>query len=209
MPVVIIGGGAWGARPGEGWTSAAWTIASSSRRLDRVRNPEKYVVGDAAELDILKHAGIMETSTVIVTTHDDDTNIYLDALLPRLRPDIQIISRATRERNVATLQRAGADFIMSYASMGSRAILNLVDKSSVLMVAEGLDVFRVKLPASLVGRSLADAHIRRQTGCTVIAIRKNGETDFDFSPETPLTPDTEMILIGTVAAEKQFMKMFK
>jgi hypothetical protein len=102
-----------------------------------LQNPEKYVVGNAAELEVLKRAGIMETPSVIVTTHDDDTNIYLTIYCRRLRPDVQIISRATRERNIATLQRAGADFIMSYASMGSNAMLNLW---IMLMVAEGLDV---------------------------------------------------------------------
>jgi voltage-gated potassium channel len=119
----------------------------------------------------------METPSVIVTTHDDDTNIYLTIYCRRLRPDIQIISRATRERNIATLQRAGADFVMSYASMGSNAIMNLLDKSSVLMVAEGLDVFRVKIPDELVGRTLAEARVREETDCTVVALeerRRNG-----------------------------------
>ena len=59
--------------------------------------------------------------------------------------------KAALPRNVATLQRAGADFVMSYASLGSNVIMNLIDKSSVLMVAEGLDVFRVRIPDELVG----------------------------------------------------------
>ena len=44
-----------------------------------------------------------------VTTNDDATNIYLTIYCRRLRPNMQIISRSTMERNVTTLHRAGAD----------------------------------------------------------------------------------------------------
>ena len=54
-------------------------------------------------------------------TGNDDTNIYLTIYCRKLHPDIQIISRANRERNVSTLHRAGADFVASYASMGDHA----------------------------------------------------------------------------------------
>lgn len=209
FPVVIIGGGRVGRATGRQLEARGLDYRIVEVLEERIKDPEKYVIGNAAELEILKQAGIMEASSVIVTTHDDDTNIYLTLYCRRLRPDIQIISRATRERNVATLQRAGADFIMSYASMGSNANLNLLDKSSLLMVAEGLDVFRVKTPTSLVNRTPTQAKIREKTGCTIIATKNDGEINYNFSPHVPLTPDTELILIGNFAAEKQFMKIFK
>ena len=57
---------------------------------------------------------------------------------------------------------------------------NLLDKSSVLMVAEGLDVFRIKIPEQLVGRTLAEARVRETTDCTVVALKNGGEMNFDF-----------------------------
>src|SRR5690606_35979816 len=105
---------------------------------------DNYVIGDAGDLEVLEKAGIKEAPAVIITTHDDDISIYLTIFCRRLRSDIQIISRATHERNVSTLHRAGADFVMSYASMGSNIIFNLLKRSDVLMLAEGLNVFRMK-----------------------------------------------------------------
>jgi voltage-gated potassium channel len=96
---------------------------------------------------------------------------------------------------------------MSYASMGSSAILNLLDKSSVLMVAEGLDVFRAYVPPLLAGRSLAEARVREETGCTVIAIKDDKEMEFKFDPHMPLDPSQE--LIGSITAEKEFFKKYK
>ncbi len=208
-PAIIIGGGSVGRAAARGLEERGLDYRIVEQRPERNRNSEKYIIGDAAELEVLKQAGIMETSSVIVTTHDDDTNIYLTIYCRRLRPDIQIISRATKERNVATLQRAGADFVMSYASLGSNAIMNLIDKSNVLMVAEGLDVFRIHIPEELVGRTLAEARVREETDCTVVAIRNGGAMDFDLSPHVPLPADVELIVIGTAAAEKQFHRVYK
>ena len=207
-PAIIIGGGRVGRAAARGLEARGLDYRVVEQRLERNRDPEKYVIGDAAEFEVLKQAGIMETSSVIVTTHDDDTNIYLTIYCRRLRPDIQIISRATHERNIATLQRAGADFVMSYASLGSNAIMNLLDKSSVLMVAEGLDVFRVKIPDELVGRTLAEARVREETDCTVVALKNGGEMDFDLSPHKPLPAGVDLIVIGTAVAEEQFKKVY-
>lgn len=208
-PAIIIGGGRVGRAAARGLEERGLDYRIVEQRPERNRNSDKYIIGDAAELEVLKQAGIMETSSVIVTTHDDDTNIYLTIYCRRLRPDIQIISRATKERNVATLQRAGADFVMSYASLGSNAIMNLIDKSNVLMVAEGLDVFRIHIPEELIGRTLAEARVREETDCTVVAIRNGGAMDFDLSPHVPLPADVELIVIGTAAAEKQFHRVYK
>lgn len=208
-PVIIIGGGRVGRAAGRGVGERGLDYRIIEQQEERNRNPEKYIIGNAAELDVLLKAGIKEAPSVIVTTHDDDTNIYLTIYCRRLRPDIQIISRATRERNVATLQRAGADFVMSYASLGSSAILNLLDKSSVLMVAEGLDVFRTYVPPLLAGRSLAEARVREETGCTVIAIKDDKEMEFKFDPHMPLDPSQELIMIGSITAEKEFFKKYK
>ena len=115
-------------------------------------------------------AGIKEAPSVIITTHDDPTNIYLTIYCRRLRPDIQIISRANLERNISKLHTAGADLVMSYASMAANTILNLLKPGELLMLAEGLNIFRVVVPPSYVGKSLAESRIRTQTGCNVIAV---------------------------------------
>ena len=159
-PVVIIGGGRVGRAAGRALAARGMDYRIVELLSERVRDPAKYVLGDAADLEVLVAAGIRKTPAVLVTTHDDDTNIYLTIYCRRLRPDAQIISRARLERNVATLHRAGADFVLSYASMSASTIMNLLNCDSILMVTEGLDVFEVEVPESLVGKSIAEAKIR-------------------------------------------------
>lgn len=168
----------------------------------------RYVVGNAAELDVLEQAGIGDAANVVVTTRDDNTNIYLTILCRRLRPEAPLISRATLPRNVPTLHRAGADFVMSYASMGSNAIFNLLERSDILMVAEGLDILRLRVPAALAGQTLVQSGIRAQTGCSVIAVSRNGRVELDPSPAAELPADAEMTLIGSVDSHRRFMEVF-
>ena len=207
-PVIIIGGGRVGRGTGYTLAQRGLDYRIVEQQSERVRDAEKYVLGNAAELTVLKEAGIMETSTVVITTHDDDTNIYLTIYCRRLRPDVQIISRATLERNVDTLHRAGADFVLSYASMGANTILSILDRSRVLMIAEGVDVFEVNVPKSLVGRSLAQAEVGKRTGCNVVALRSEGNLQVNPDAYDPLPAVGELVIIGTTEAEAAFLEEF-
>src|SRR5690606_16069052 len=208
-PVIIIGGGRVGKATAKALTARGLDYRIVEKNPDRIRDKTKYVLGDAAELEVLEAAGIYETPTVIITTHDDDMNIYLTIYCRRLRPDVQIISRAGVERNIATLHRAGADMTMSYASTGANAIINLIGRDNILMVAEGLDVFEIEIPDSLEGKTVAETGIRKKTGCTVIAARQNGTLDYTIDPHEPLPPDSRIILVGTPDAEERFLKLYK
>ena len=208
-PALVIGGG----RVGQATSRELANRGIDSRIVDRnpsaTPDPERLVVGSAAELEVLQRAGFQKAPTVIITTRDDNTNIYLTIYCRRLRPDVQIISRATLERNVATLHRAGADSVMSYASMGANAVFNVLERSDILMVAEGLDVLKIPMPAGLPGKTLAESSIRRKTGCSVIAVSRDGSMDINPDPHAPLPADGELVLIGTVEAERRFLETFR
>lgn len=88
---------------------------------------------------------------------------------------LRIISRATRERSMLKLHEAGADLVMSYASMGANTVINYLKGDNVLMVAEGLDIFREPVAPSLAGKTLAHSGIRTLTGCTVVSVELETE----------------------------------
>ncbi|MFP4623057.1 MAG: potassium channel family protein [Gemmatimonadota bacterium] len=209
-PVLILGGGRVGRAAATALTERGLEYRIVEKNPDRVLLPENTIVGNAADLSCLEAAGIREAPTVIVTTADDATNIYLTIYSRRLRPDVQIVSRATLERNVSTLHRAGADFVMSYASMGANAIVNILEGGDVVMVAEGLDLFRVPVPPPLRGVPLRDSRIREKTGCNVVAVQEGGSVHTSPPPEAPLPsgPEDEIILVGTTADEHRFMTRF-
>ena len=207
-PVLIIGGGRVGRAAGKYLAQDGVDYRIVEERADRVRDPEHYIVGSAAEIEVLERAGLRETPTVIVTPHDDDTNIYLTLYCRKLRPDVQIIARASLEKNVSTLHRAGADFVMSYASMGANSIFNQLKSSDVTIVAEGLSVFPAVVPAALAGRTLADLHFRAETGCSVLAVRTGEHAEVNPSADMPLPAGAELLLIGRDASRDEFFRRY-
>lgn len=207
-PLVIIGGGRVG-------RSAGFTLAESGldyriieQQADRIRNDRHYVLGDAADIETMKKAGLMEAPTVIITTHEDDMNIYLTIYCRKLRPDIQIIARAKQERNVEALHRAGADFVMSYASMGANIILNLLKRNDIVMITEGLNFFRVRLPLELAGKTIAESQIYQETGCYVTAVFTGEESIVSPPPSMKLPSESEILLIGPIEAENKYLERY-
>ncbi|OPZ07517.1 MAG: Glutathione-regulated potassium-efflux system protein KefC [candidate division BRC1 bacterium ADurb.BinA292] len=207
-PVIIIGGGRVGRATQRALDDRGLPSVIIERLPEHVRDPARTIVGSAAELEVLQRAGIEQAQAVILTTHDDDINIYLTIYCRRLRPEIQVISRATEERNIQTLHRAGADLVMSYASMGANTIFNLLQRSDILMVAEGLNIFRVTLPASLQGVSLKESSIRARSGCSVIAVQSAEGIQINPDPVKRLEAGSELILVGDMQAEGRFQRIF-
>lgn len=207
-PVLIIGAGRVGRSAADALKRKGYKSRLLDLNPDRIKNYPDSVCGDASEWEVLKKAGIEEAPTVIITTNNDDINIYLTIYCRQLRPDILLLSRSTRERNIQTLHRAGADFVMSYASLGANIIFNFLEKNNLLMIAEGVDVFRLRVPPGLVGKTLSDSHIREDTGCSVVAVYMDGKPVINPGPDCQLAETQEILVIGSDASEQKFLEHF-
>jgi len=206
---IIVGGGRVGRIVSRELQQAGMQPVIIEKIGDRVREHPEAVIGDATHMEVLKAAGAREAAAIIITSHEDDVNISLTIFFRRLRADIQIISRCTLERNVGTLHRAGADLVLSSASMGANTIFNLLRKSDNLLLAEGVCIFPSPVPHSMKGRRLIDCAVRSETGCTIIAVENQGKRLVDLEPDTVLPADGTLLLVGTLEAEERFLKAFK
>lgn len=208
-PVLIVGSGRVGDTIAERFKERGSPYLVIEKNPKRLQDETHYVLGDAADIRTLQKAWIEKAPAALVTTHDDATNIYLTKYLRGLRPDMQILSRANLERNVSTLHRAGADFVMSYVSIGANAIFNFLKNEDTWMLAEGLNIFRMKAPKSLVDKDLARSGIREATECSVVAIRDDGILSINPDPQKLIREGTELILIGTDEGERKFVQAFQ
>jgi len=209
-PVLIVGGGRVGRATADALEERDVDyriIEIDAARIDRNRE-EKYIHGSAADVITLERAGFRQSPAVVITAHDDDTNIYLTLYCRRLRPDIQIISRATRERNISTLYRAGADFVLSYASMGTMSILEFLQGSGVVMVAEGLHICETEIPEALAGKTLAEAALPQRIGCNVVALRTEELFRMDLDSTVVMPRGGRMIFVATSETERQFLAQY-
>ncbi|MBK1828065.1 potassium channel family protein [Haloferula rosea] len=208
LKVVIVGGGRVGRATSRALTEAGipWTIIE--KLPERVRHIENAIIGDAADFEVLVEAGLQEAASVIVTTHDDETNVFLTIFYRRLRNGLQIISRCTHESKASRLHRAGADLTLSYASMGANTIFNHIRGSDTVLLAEGINIFKVNAPRALAGKTLMETAVRSRTGCSIIAVERDGERVVNPDPDILLPEDGALVLIGSLEAEKNFRAAF-
>ncbi|NNE97125.1 MAG: potassium channel protein, partial [Acidimicrobiales bacterium] len=205
---VIIGGGRVGRAIGRALTVEGVDFTIVEQLAERERPEARYVIGDAADRDVLAAAGLDEASSIFVTSHDDNVNVYLTRYCRGLRPDARIVSRSRLDRNVSTLYRAGADAVLSYAGVGSAAIWNHFRGDDTLLVAHGLNLFRTPVPGDLAGKTLAEAHVYRRTKCNVVAVQHNGKIHGNPDATEPLPAGGELVMIGTNDAEARFSEIY-
>ena len=206
--VVVLGGG----RVGQAVARALAERGVAYRIVEQQPRPghqdPNLVVGDAADLAVLKQAGIQRASCAIVTTHEDDVNVFLTLYARKLKPDLLILSRATLERNTRTLHRAGADFVLSYGSVGANAIFNLLRDRNVMTLAEGLNVFTVPAPAKLIGRTLVQSGLRQDIGVNLLAIHLDSQVTINPEATMRILAGSTLTLIGDRAAERRFFRTY-
>jgi len=208
-PIMIIGGGRVGRALGQAMKERELDYRIIEKSKELALDDKHYIQGDATDVQVLQQAGFFEAPAVAITSHSDPINIYLTTYYRHLKNDLQIISRATVDRSVHTLQRAGCDFVVSHASLGANNIFNFSKRGNILMIAEGVDVFRVKTPRALKNQTIETASVQQACGCRIIGVSAHGSMTINLSGTTTLPADGEMILIGSVESEEKFFRRYK
>ncbi len=213
VPVLVIGAGTVG-------RAAALALKRQGLPVHVVdRNAEALVplsalvdgvfAGDAVDRDLLGRAGIERAPSVLLTTNDDAMNIFLAVYCRRLNPQARIVSRVTHERNIEAIHRAGADFVLSYASLGIGAVLSILRGHDLVVLGEGVELFSVRVPGSLAGLPLRESDIGSRTGLSVVALRSAGGLPTHLTPDTVLRVDAELIMLGSLDQRRAFADAFE
>lgn len=207
-PVIVIGGGKVGRATARELRARGIRVHIVERsdqwksRMEQVA--DKVIIGDAAEMQVLEEAGLAEASNVVLSANDDATNIYLAVYCRKLKPDVRIVSRITHERNIESIHRAGADFVLSYTTLGVRYLMSFMQSREPVILGEGVDLDVLSVPASLVGKTLGGSAIGADTGLIVVAVGRDGALDTDLRSATTLTADAELVVVGSAEQRLAF-----
>lgn len=212
-PVLVVGGGKVGRAAAKALKRREIPVHVVERNPDIEAKiagiPDRLFLGDAADWQVLNRAGIAEAPSILLTTHDDAMNVYLTVYCRRLNPEARILTRVTHERNVEAIQRAGADFVLSYASFGVQTVFSIVQGRELVVLGEGVDLFYVPLPPSLEGKTLGEAQIGARTGLNVIALKEDGRILSDLRPDRRLVPGSALVVICTAEQRERFSTVYQ
>ena len=211
-PVLVIGGGKVGRAVTEALREREVRVHIVERdaalRDELSQVADRVFAGDAADFDVLMEAGLASAPTVVLTTNDDATNIFLAVYCRRLNQHARIVSRITHERNLEAIHRAGAEFVLSYSTLAVTSVLSLVHGRELVLVGEGVDLFVEPVPDKLAGRTLGETALGARTGLNVVAVQKPDGPAVNPVGETGLEAGQELVMLGTAEQLAEFRKAF-
>ncbi|AUG48634.1 metal transporter [Haloarcula taiwanensis] len=201
---VIIGAG----EVGQTITSALTNAGVPHTVLDQADAPGVDVVGDATEPEELRHAGVGTARTVILALSSDTDTEFATLVIRDLNPDVEIIARAEESENVQKMYRAGADYVLALSTVSGRMLAStILEDEDVISMDQQVEVIRVAAN-SLGNTTLGEADVRSRTGCTVVAIERNGTVVTDLGPDVTIEPSDKLVIAGTDDGVTRFKSVF-
>ena len=176
--------------------------------VDRTDFEGVDVVGDASEPETLREAGIGDASTVILALPDDTTAEFTALVVRDSSADVEIIARVEESRSISKMYQAGADYVLALATVTGRMLASrILEDEDVLSLDQQVEV--VRTPASeLVGRTLGEARVRSESGCTVVGIERNGDVLSDIGPAVRVEDGDELVIAGTDDGVQRFTELY-
>ena len=197
---IVIGHGEVGSRI----TAALGDADLPYTVVDRTEMDGVDVVGDATEPETLQAAGIENARSVILAIPDDTTTEFATLVIRDISPETEIIARVQEIESVQKMYRAGADYVLSLATVSGRMIAStILEDEDVLSLDQQVEVVRTVAP-KLVGQTIGDADVRSKTGCTVVGVERDGTVMTDVGPEFEVEADDAVIIAGTDEGIRQF-----
>ncbi|MFB6266500.1 MAG: TrkA family potassium uptake protein [Halodesulfurarchaeum sp.] len=163
--------------------------------VDLEDRPGVDVVGDATAADTLVEAGIDTADAVIFTLGDDTETVFATLVARDTNSEVEILCRADDTESVPKLYAAGADYVLALATVSGRMLAETILGEDVITYNTQIDVVRSTAPR-FEGSTLAEAAVRARTGCTVIAVERNGSVVTDLGPEFRIEAGDELVLAG-------------
>jgi Trk K+ transport system NAD-binding subunit len=174
--------------------------------VDKEDKPGVDVVGDATEQETLQEADIPGSRTVILALDNDRTAMFATLAIKQVAPSAEVIARANEPESISKLYRAGAEYVLSLATVSGRMLASTILDEEVISPDTQIEVVRTQAPA-LAGKSLAESDVRARTGCTVIAAERNGSLITDVGPDFTVQPEDTLVVAGIDADVNRFNEL--
>jgi voltage-gated potassium channel len=202
--VILCGGGHTGKWVAEEFfkTRTPFVLVEQDQEaLDHVMHLEDilYIQGDATSDETLRLAGIDQARGLVASLGADKDNVFVVLTARSLNPKLRIVARVVDEENIGKLRKAGADEVVSANAIGGLRMASVMLRPMVVTFLDQMlrvesqtlrvEEIHIEHFPWLVGKTLADADIRRRSGMLIVAI-KHGDGKQVFNPDPNIIPQT-------------------
>ena len=211
--ILLIGLGRFGRHIAEKLYELNHQILAIDKQEDRVEAVMSYVtnaqIGDSTNMEFLETLGVSNFDVCIVAIASDfqsslETTAYLKDLGAKM-----VVSRASRDVHARFLLRNGADEIVypekqvanwTAIRYSSEHIFDYVQLSDTHAI------FEIEMPQNWVGKTIGQVDIRKKFNINIMALKRDGKLDMAIRPDTMLTDDATMLVLGE---SRDIQKCFK
>lgn len=198
-------------------------IDKNERIVDELRNREiPCINGDATIDETLLTAGIHKATSLITAFPSDADNLFVVVTAKELKPNLNIVSRASYSHSIHKLKSAGASNVIMPGRIGGSRMAKLVTQPDVVEFLESIMVYKEhkvnihEIPCqkedgcAIDRKTIGELHIRKRTGANIVGI-KDLEGKFSFNPpdDTPLSCSDKLFILGTVENVDNLKKLLR
>jgi voltage-gated potassium channel len=190
-------------------------VDSSVEKVDIARERGILAVhGDATDEEILEMANIRKAKALITCLPSDSANAFAVMAAKDLNPEIFTIAILRTPAGSKKIKRAGVDVLLSpYSDTAKKVFMTLSRPAAVelieIITRKGghLMLQKIVLQSNKIdGKSLRELDLRKKSGCTVLAIERNGEVIIP-DPETLLHKGDLLYVMGSDEQLEKLIKM--
>ena len=204
----IVGAGRFGISLAESLANAGAEVVLIDRNRPAMQQAGEFVTAlqaDATQPHVLEEAGFGECDVVVVAIGSNmEASVMTTANCKELGIP-NVVAKATSELHGKILKRIGADQVIYPDRDSAQRLAMSIANHNVLdfyEVSDGYSIAEVAAPESIVGKTLAEADLRKKKNLTVLCIRRP-----DADPKKPrkviipqadamINEDDRLILFG-------------
>jgi len=161
-----------------------------------------YLTADPTEEAVLRQAGIERARGLLCAADSDAANVFITLTARALNPACTIVARAADPASVDTLQRAGADHVISpYAVSGRHmGVLALhpaiIDYLDLAKLAPGLRLEEIEVRAGspLAGKGVGETRAR-YPDAQILALKRSGTSEITIPGHDAVLVAGDMVLV--------------
>jgi trk system potassium uptake protein len=179
-------------------------VQSFATRLTHV------VEADSTDVEAMRQLGAGDFQTAVVAIGTDlEASILTTSVLVDLGAR-HIVGKAISQPHGRILSRIGAHrVVFPEHDMGVRVARSLAgrDVLDYMELDPGFVLLETKAPPELMGKTLADAQVRKRYGLTVVSIKSPGKEATYATPETVPQDGDILVVAGETKKVEEFAKI--
>lgn len=212
--VLLIGVGRFGRHAAIQLSKLGHQVMAVDIDEERINEIVPYVtgaqIGDSTNEAFLRSLGVSNFDVCMVAISGDfQSSLETTSLLKELGAAC-VIARAEKDAQEKFLLRNGADHVVyPEKEMAKWAAIRYTGDHILdyIELDENHAIFEVTVPESWLGKTIGVLDVRKRHGVNILGIKRNGVTDFTITPDTLLSGNVTLLVLGEYAALRKCFRI--